>query len=438
MEKSILVGMFDTRKQGYEIDYIMEELEQLTRSAGGEVVKVFFQKRNAPDKKYLLGKGKATEIKNFAYAKHIDLVVFYNQLTNIQQRNLERFFDLKVIDRTRLILDIFATRARSLEGKLQVELAQHLYLLPRLTGKGVELSRLGGGIGTRGPGETKLESDRRRIKKRISIINKRLVRVIKNRNIQRKNRDEFPVPVVSLVGYTSAGKSTLFKTLTGENVFISNKMFSTLDPLLRRVDLNEIERGFYFLLSDTVGFIRQMPSELLKSFRATLEEMFHADIVLHVIDISRPDYLNQKKEVEKVLEEIKISGNRIIDVYNKTDLLDQDSTDVIEMKKDPEHVKWDSGNQSRFQKDNLESEVFVSAKQGQGIIALKKIIFLKYFKNFQRFYFAIPRDLKSLNSIRNWAIVTHHDRKGDWLHLEILCSKEKMIKFKEKFGGYLK
>jgi GTP-binding protein HflX len=244
--------------------------------------------------------------------------------------------------------------------------------------------------------------------------------------------------VVSLVGYTSAGKSTLFKTLTGENVFISNKMFSTLDPLLRRVDLNEIERGFYFLLSDTVGFIRQMPSELLKSFRATLEEMIHADIVLHVIDISRPDYLNQKKEVEKVLEEIKIPEDRIIDVYNKTDLLDPDSPDIIEMKKDPEYEKWDSGNQSRFQKGDSESEVFVSATQGRGILVLKKILFLKYFKDFQRFSFAIPQDLKSLNSIRNWAIVTHHDRKGDWLHLEVLCSREKMIKFKEKFGGYIK
>lgn len=438
VEKSILVGMFDTRKQGYEIEYILEELEQLTLSAGGDVVKVFFQRRNAPDKRYLLGKGKVAEIKNFAYANNIDLLVFFNPLSNIQQRNLESFFGLKVIDRTRLILDIFATRARSLEGKLQVELAQHLYLLPRLTGKGIELSRLGGGIGTRGPGETKLESDRRRIKKRISIINKKLARVIKNRNIQRKNRDDFPVPVVSMVGYTSAGKSTLFKTLTGEQVFISDKMFSTLDPLLRRVDLNEVESGYYFLLSDTVGFISQMPRELFQAFRATLEEVHHADIVLHVIDISRPDYLNQKKEVEKVLEDMKIPRDRVIDVYNKIDLLGPDSAETIQMKNDAVSQSISSDTPNTFLPVNQRSEVFLSAKKGQGILALKEILFFKYFSHYQRYSLAIPLDLVTLNSIRNWAIVTHHDRRGDWLQLEVLCSQEKMIKFKEKFGGYIK
>jgi GTP-binding protein HflX len=438
MEKSILVGMFEARKKAYEIDYILEELEQLTVSAGGNVVEVFFQRRNAPDKRYLLGKGKVSEIKNFAYANHVDLLIFYNQLSNIQQRNLENFFGLKVVDRTRLILDIFATRARSLEGKLQVELAQHLYLLPRLTGKGIELSRLGGGIGTRGPGETKLESDRRRIKKRISIINKRLSRVIKNRNVQRKNRDEFPVPVVSMVGYTSAGKSTLFKKLTGEQVFISDKMFSTLDPLLRRVELNEVEPGYYFLLSDTVGFIRQMPRELFQSFRATLEEVHHADMVLHVIDISRSDYLNQKEEVEKVLENMNIPREKVIDVYNKIDLLEPGSSEKIQKKNIPDSRKAIDGGRDPLLESTRKSEVFLSAKNGQGVLALKKILFSAYFSQYQRYSLVIPPDVISLNSIRNWAIVTHHDQQDGLLRLDVLCSREKMIKFREKFGGYIK
>ncbi|MCK4835908.1 MAG: GTPase HflX [Candidatus Aminicenantes bacterium] len=419
MEKSIIVGVFEIDKKDFEISCILEELELLTSSAGGQVVKIFFQKKKTPDNKFLMGKGKAAEIKNYACARHIDLIVFYNHLSNVQQRNLEVFFDIKVIDRTRLILDIFATRARSLEGKLQVELAQLLYLLPRLTGKGILLSRLGGGIGTRGPGETKLEVDRRRIKKRISMINKRLSRVLKNRDIQRKNRDAFPVPVVSLVGYTSAGKSTLFKTMTGEEVFISKQLFSTLDPLLRRVGLNEIEKGYYFLLSDTVGFIREMPRELLKSFRATLEELVHADLIMHVVDISQNDYLNQKKEVEKVLAEMKVPDDRILTVFNKIDLMDAEMDHEMLSGRDI-------------------SSAFVSAKEARGIINLKRLIFSKYFKDYQKYSITMPQNLMNLNSFKHWAIVTHHSEKRNMVHVEVLCSREKMIKFKEKFGGYVK
>ncbi len=415
MEKSIIIGVFGYRQKDFEVKAVLEELALLTESAGGEVLGVFYQKRAVPDKKYYIGKGKAGEIKNFAYAQGIELIVFYNQLSNVQQRNLENFFKLKVIDRTRLILDIFATRASSLEGKLQVELALLLYHLPRLTGKGTELSRLGGGIGTRGPGEAKLEVDRRTIKKRISLIKKRLSKVIKNRDIQRKGRKSYPVPVVTLVGYTSAGKSTLFNTLTGEEVPISRKLFSTLDPLLRRVELKEIREGYYFLLSDTVGFIRDMPKELFQSFKATLEEMVQSDLIIHVVDISRPDYLERKREVNKVLNELRIPEEKIIVAYNKIDLL-----------------------HAEFSKNGMENEVNISAKENRGISNLKRAIFEKYFKDYNAYSITIPQKMINLESIKKWAIILSKNYNKSLINLEILCLKEKMIKFKEKYGGFIK
>jgi GTP-binding protein HflX len=439
MEKSFLVGVFDDRKPELDINLILDELESLTVSAGGQVIDKFYQRKKYFDPKYLLGKGKAAEIKNKASEKKINLIIFYNQLTNVQRRNLENFFDLKVVDRTQLILDVFSTRARSLEGKLQVELAQLFYLLPRLTGKGVALSRLGGGIGTRGPGETKLEADRRRIKKRISFISDRLKRVIKNRGIQRKKRQSFPVPVVSLVGYTSAGKSTLFRSLTGEDVFISHQLFSTLDPLLRRVDLNEIEPGYYMLLSDTVGFIREMPRELFESFKATLEEIVQADIILHVVDISSPDYLNQKIEVENVLKELKIPEAKVITVYNKIDLLpgtDGRNPDDAGL---PEFSSQPGAGSPENPLDSVRlSRVFMSAKEGWGIRKLKSLIHSKYFKDYRKFTISVPAHLINLNSVRNWAIVTHQHSENDVAVLEVLCSNENMLKFKENFGGVVK
>lgn len=423
VERSIIAGVFRPEKSEHEIKLILEELELLTESAGGKVVSVFYQKRKSPDKKYHIGSGKVDQIKNFASSQEIDLIVFCNYLSNIQQRNLEKVFKIKVIDRTRLILDIFATRARSLEGKLQVELAQLFYLLPRLTGKGVELSRLGGGIGTRGPGETKLEVDRRTIKKRISMIKKRLFKVIKNREVQRRSRKMYPVPVVSLVGYTSAGKSTLFKALTDENVSISKKLFSTLDPILRRVELNEIKEGYFFMLSDTVGFIRDMPGELFKSFKATLEEMIQSDIILHIIDISNPDYMNQKNEVQKILCEIKIPEKKILVVYNKTDLLEANQ-------------QYDDYTDSLNKNNN--NEIFVSAKEKKGTINLKKEIFNKYFNDYEKYNITVPQNIINLDSIRKWAIIVKKNNYKDLLNIEILCSREKMLKFKENYGGYIK
>lgn len=428
IEKSVIVGVFEPKKREDEIRIILEELELLTESAGGEVLGLFHQKRNTPDNRYLIGKGKAHEIKNFACAKQINLIIFYNHLSNVQQRNLENLFKIKVIDRTRLILDVFATRARTLEGKLQVELAQMLYLLPRLSGRGVDLSRLGGGIGTRGPGETKLEVDRRTIKKRISIIKKKLSKVIKNRDVQRKNRKLNPVPIVSLVGYTSAGKSTLFQTLTGEDVYISRLLFSTLDPVLRRVELNEIEEGYGFLLSDTVGFIREMPVELFKAFKATLEEMIQSDIILHIIDISEPDYLTCKKEVQKVLNEMKIPEQKIIHVYNKVDLLEGYRMHYTGDQQNPE---------PDFTCNDDNGKVYISAKEKWGLLELKRYIFNKYFSEYKKYQIRIPQELVNLDSISRWAIVVSKEYHNEMMNIEILCSDENMVKFKEKYGGYV-
>jgi GTP-binding protein HflX len=417
MERSIVVGFFDSRVKEFEVTQIMEELQLLTESAGGEVLEQFSQKRAGMDKKYLIGKGKVEEIKEFISEHDVEAVIFYNSLSNIQQRNLERDLKVKVVDRTRLILDVFATRARTLEGKLQVELAQLLYLLPRLTGRGIELSRLGGGIGTRGPGETRLEVDRRTIKKRISIINNRLDKVIKSRELHRQGRALYPVPVVSLVGYTSAGKSTLFHSLTGQEVVTSKQLFSTLDPLLRRVELGDVEEGYYFLLSDTVGFIRDMPKELFRSFRATLEEMGDSDLILHVVDISSPDYLNQRKEVEKVLRDMKVPDQKIITVYNKIDLLE-------------EPPEWEEGA--------AEGGAYVSAKEKTGLLDLKKVIFQKYFSDYRKYHLSFPFNAVNIDAVNRWAIILKKGQKNGNMTMEILCSRENMLKFKEKHGGFVK
>jgi GTPase len=432
LEKTFLIGAFFTPKKEYEIKQILEELKLLTQSAGGDVLDTYYQRRKAPDKRYLIGKGKAAEIKNIAYAKNVTLLIFYNPLSNLQQRNLERFFKRKVVDRTRLILDIFATRAQTLEGKLQVELAQLLYQLPRLSGQGAELSRLGGGIGTRGPGETKLETDRRTIKKRIRLVKKRLEKVIKNRDIQRKSRQSHPIPVVSLVGYTSAGKSTLFKALTHQDVKISRMLFSTLDPLMRRVDLTEIKEGYSFLLSDTVGFIREMPKELFQAFKATLEEMIQANIILHVIDISDPDYLDRKSQVTKVLEQLSVPEDRVLYVYNKIDLLDDSGIGV------PVDEQDGDGEPNREMEHQSGNKVYVSALKGQGLMGLKKMIFDDYFLDYEAHKLVVPPGILNPESVKKWAIVLSKQFHEKKIVMDILCSRQNMVKFKEKYGGFVK
>lgn len=299
----------------------LSEFGELARSAGAEVVATVLQKRPRPDAATLVGTGKIDEIEGVVASTEADLVLFDHDLTPSQMRNLEARLPCRVIDRTQLILDIFARHARTREGQLQVELAQLEYQLPRLAGKGKAMSQLGGGIGTRGPGETKLETDRRRINLRIDTVKQRLEAVRRIRRQQRQRREAVPVPVVALVGYTNAGKSTLFNAMTAAGVLESARMFATLDPKLSQLQLPSRRK---ILLSDTVGFIRNLPHALVTSFRATLEEVERAEILLHVRDASSPMMEEQKAQVEKVLAELDTAGKPIIEVLNKVDLLSKD------------------------------------------------------------------------------------------------------------------
>lgn len=324
-ERAILVGLdlkSRTRRGADQIAYgveeSLEELRQLAATAGASVEEVIIQSRPAPDAATLIGSGKLDELRSLIHSTEADVVFFDSELTPTQLRNLERALDCKVLDRTQLILDIFARRARTKEGQLQVELAQLNYLLPRLTGRGVEMSRLGGGIGTRGPGETQLETDRRRIHGRIKKLGDQLEHVRSGRGTQRHQRQSVPLETVAMVGYTNAGKSTLFNRLTGAEVLADARMFATLDPTVRHIVLPSHRQ---VLFSDTVGFIRNLPTTLVKAFRATLEEVTEASLLLHVVDASSPYAPHQTAHVLKVVSEIGAEQTRQILVLNKMDLL---------------------------------------------------------------------------------------------------------------------
>lgn len=296
----------------------LEELAALADSAGATVLSQTVQSRLAPDAATLIGSGKVRELAGLAADLQADVVIFDRDLAPTQQRNLERILGLKVIDRTQLILDIFGRRARTREGQLQVELAQLNYLLPRLAGRGTEMSRLGGGIGTRGPGETQLETDRRRIFRRLRKIKEELESVRSHRAVQRQQRQAIPLATAALIGYTNAGKSTLFNRLTGAGVLADDRMFATLDPTIRAIALPS---GRRILLSDTVGFIRNLPTTLIQAFRATLEEVREAALLIHVVDVSSENADQQAAHVRKVLVEIGIENTPQLLVLNKTDIV---------------------------------------------------------------------------------------------------------------------
>jgi GTP-binding protein HflX len=296
----------------------LEELRTLATSAGAEIAGEFLQHRDRPDPATLIGKGKLEEIAGAAASVSADLILFDHDLTASQQRNVERVLKTRVIDRTQLILDIFAKHARTREGQLQVELAQLEYMLPRLAGRGIEMSQLGGGIGTRGPGETQLETDRRKIYRRIRHVKEQIENVRRIRAQQRQRRESVPVATVALVGYTNAGKSTLFNALTKAEVLASSRMFATLDPTIRAVELPSKRK---VLLSDTVGFIRNLPHTLVTAFRATLEEVQRAALILQVSDASSPLSAEQDAQVEKVLKELESEKKPRLRVMNKLDLL---------------------------------------------------------------------------------------------------------------------
>lgn len=349
-EVALLVGLKRPQQSRWEVEDSLEELAQLAVSAGAEATFRVLQERFVPDPRTLIGRGKAEELRDMCETG-IDVVIFDDDLTGSQQRNLEATLKRKVIDRTGLILDIFAQRARSREGKLQVELAQLKYLLPRLTGHGVDLSRLGGGIGTRGPGETQLEVDRRRIRRRIMKIEEDLERVRSHRALLRRRRQKQALPTAAVVGYTNAGKSSLLNALTHAELPVADKFFATLDPTLRKVIL---PRGRAVLLSDTVGFIKKLPHQLVAAFKATLEEVRASDLLLHVIDIAHPHWQAQEQAVIAVLEELGVAAKPLINIYNKVDKLLH-----------PEAVAFLT---------RKPRSVVTSAKTGVGLSELKKVI----------------------------------------------------------------
>jgi GTP-binding protein HflX len=317
-EKAVLVGvgLGDTTQE--EVRESLAELGRLAATAGAEVAGTVVQRRPRPDPAHFVGRGKAEELAALCRATGAKLLILDQDLSPAQARNLENATGVRVLDRTQIILDIFASRARTREGKLQVELAQLNYLLPRLTGRGAELSRLGGGIGTRGPGETKLETDRRRIRQRIADLQREIAEVRRHRQLLRRARQTVPVPLVALVGYTNAGKSSLLNALTGAGVFVEDRLFATLDPTSRQLRLptNEV-----VVLTDTVGFIRHLPHHLVAAFRATLEEVVEADLLLHVVDLSHPAHRSHIRAVDGVLEELGAVGKPRLMVFNKADLV---------------------------------------------------------------------------------------------------------------------
>ncbi len=347
-ERALLVGVhLPVRYHGSSSDSL-GELAELARSAGAAVVGTVAQRRLRPDVATLIGAGKVEELHREAEARAADLIIFDHDLSPTQLRNLTPQTEARVIDRTQLILDIFARRARTREGQLQVELAQLTYLLPRLTGKGIELSRLGGGIGTRGPGETQLETDRRRIRGRIGHVRAELEEVRRRRRQQRQARTAAALQTVALVGYTNAGKSTLFNALTQAEVKVSARLFATLDPTVRAVPLPS---GRRVLLSDTVGFIRELPPGLVAAFRATLEEVEEAALILHVSDISDPQHPAHEQEVVEVLAELGAEERPRLLVYNKIDLLAEEERRPLQ---------------------GSDRVVFVSALTGEGLSGLRE------------------------------------------------------------------
>ncbi|KIL47809.1 GTPase HflX [Jeotgalibacillus campisalis] len=314
-EKAILVGV-QLNQTDNHIQQSLQELQALTETAKGEVVSILTQNRDRIHSGTYIGKGKVEELQALEEEHEPDVIIFNSELSPSQNRNLSKVLSARIIDRTQLILDIFAQRARSREGKLQVQLAQLEYMLPRLGGQGIELSRLGGGIGTRGPGETKLETDRRHIRNEIAEVKRQLNQVVKHRDQYRERRRKNNVFQIALVGYTNAGKSTLFNRLAEADSFEEDQLFATLDPMTRKLLLPS---GYSVLMTDTVGFIQDLPTTLIASFRSTLEEVNEADMLLHIVDASHPDYVEHEKTVHKLFAELKMDHIPNMTVYNKKD-----------------------------------------------------------------------------------------------------------------------
>ncbi len=366
----MLVGIKLSSQRIEEAEESIDELCKLTETAGIRVARKTIQQIQKPNSRILIGKGKVVEIHELCQDEKMDLVIFDEELTPAQQRNLQEEMSLQVIDRAQLILEIFAKRARSSEGKLQVDLAQLKYMLTHLVGRGITMSRLGGGIGTRGPGETQLEVDRRKVHRRIYKLERELETVKNRRRVQRKGRRSLQLPSVALVGYTNAGKSTLFNALTDADVLTEDKLFATLDPTIRRLPL---PGGGAAVISDTVGFIRKLPHELVAAFKATLEEVIEADLILHVIDASSPRWEEQAVIVKQVLEEIGAVNKPGIEALNKIDL--------VESSQEVKRLIF-----------NFENGIPVSAKYGRGLDEVLKAIQTSLHAVVRHVKYTIPYD----------------------------------------------
>ncbi|CUH94267.1 hypothetical protein P22_0333 [Propionispora sp. 2/2-37] len=408
IEQALLVGIENIRL--WDVQDSLQELAQLAETAGAVVVGQTWQKRERPDSTFFVGKGKLREISLLCQQCHANLILFDDELLPSQQRNIEQELGVKVLDRTALILDIFAQRARSHEGKLQVELAQLKYSLPRLSGQGLSLSRLGGGIGTRGPGETKLEVDRRRIRSRISTIEEEIDTIRAQRSLHRAKRQESRVPMVALVGYTNAGKSTLLNRLTAAKVMVEDKLFATLDPTTRRFPLNN---GREILLTDTVGFIQKLPHQLIAAFRATLEEISYASLLLHVVDGSSTLYQEQSTAVMQVLQELQLRDKPLLTVFNKIDKID--NSHVVE----------------RLLRE--ENSIAVSALNNTGIDTLVETIESFFNKQTVDTELSIPyNDSGIISHLYQSAIVYHIDYREDAIYVKASLSRE----LRNRYGSY--
>jgi len=371
-EKAVLIGVITQNQDLDKSNEYLDELEFLTFTAGGKVLKRFVQKLATPNSRTFLGSGKMEEVQEYVKIHEVGLVVFDDELTPAQQRNIEKILECKILDRTNLILDIFAQRAQTSYSRTQVELAQYQYLLPRLTGMWTHLERQRGGIGMRGPGETEIETDRRIVRDRISLLKKKLAKVDKQMSVQRGNRGA--LIRVALVGYTNVGKSTLMNVISKSDVFAENKLFATLDTTVRKVVIKNLP----FLVSDTVGFIRKLPTQLVESFKSTLDEVREADLLLHVVDISHPSFEDHVVSVEKILGEINASDKPCVMVFNKIDSYDPEVIDDDDLitEKTKAHYTLEDWKQTWMNKEKGEA-IFISALKKNNLEEFKKIVYDK-------------------------------------------------------------
>jgi GTP-binding protein HflX len=369
IETAVLIGVITKGQDESRSKEYLDELEFLVDTAGAKTIKRFVQKLSSPDKRTFVGSGKLEEIKAFIEFEEIDIAIFDDELGASQIRNLEKALECKILDRTNLILDIFAKRAKTAHAKTQVELAQYQYLLPRLTGMWTHLERQRGGIGLRGPGETEIETDRRIIRDRISLLKKRLIQIDKQMETQRSNRGS--MVRIALVGYTNVGKSTLMNLLSKSKVFAENKLFATLDTTVRKVVIENLP----FLMSDTVGFIRKLPHGLVESFKSTLDEVREADMLLHIVDISHPDFEAQINVVKQTLSEIKAGDKPVMMVFNKIDAftyIEKEADDLSPETK--ENYSLEHWKKTWMQKDNAPT-IFISATEKTNLQEIRELIY---------------------------------------------------------------